>query len=177
VVRCDECGLRFTSPRPNRDTIGQFYPPGSRPPRLPDMIGGTLTLTDVLEHAHDPLGILAEARRAVPAGGRLIAVVPNLECSTFRWFGPAWAGLDLPRHLNHFTPATLRRALERAGFRVASVHQVARADWLRASAAQAVRSSRATFWQRGLVFRPLSAIVSSTLRIAGRGDQIIAEAG
>ena len=25
VVRCDECGLHFTSPRPNRATIGQFY--------------------------------------------------------------------------------------------------------------------------------------------------------
>ena len=31
VVQCQECGLCFTSPRPNVETIGQFYPPVYRP--------------------------------------------------------------------------------------------------------------------------------------------------
>src|SRR5262245_12395883 len=35
VVRCDECGLHFTCPRPDAETIGQFYPPSYHPFRRP----------------------------------------------------------------------------------------------------------------------------------------------
>ena len=35
VVRCDECGLHFTSPRPDTATIGQFYPSSYRPYHRP----------------------------------------------------------------------------------------------------------------------------------------------
>src|SRR5262249_28283612 len=33
-------------------------------------------------------------------------------------FGRAWSGLELPRHLSHFTPESLARAVARAGGRV-----------------------------------------------------------
>src|SRR5262245_47163161 len=33
VVRCDDCGLCYTCPRPDRLTIGQFYPADYRPYR------------------------------------------------------------------------------------------------------------------------------------------------
>src|SRR5947209_17404558 len=35
VVRCDECGLHFTSPPPDPATIGRFYPPSYPPHRRP----------------------------------------------------------------------------------------------------------------------------------------------
>src|SRR5688572_30531368 len=28
IVRCERCGLAFTNPRPDADSIGQFYPAG-----------------------------------------------------------------------------------------------------------------------------------------------------
>src|SRR5262245_47752 len=31
VVRCDECGLHFTCPRPDRESIDQFYPSSYQP--------------------------------------------------------------------------------------------------------------------------------------------------
>ena len=31
VVRCQQCGLCFTNPRPDSNTIGQFYPPSYGP--------------------------------------------------------------------------------------------------------------------------------------------------
>jgi 2-polyprenyl-3-methyl-5-hydroxy-6-metoxy-1,4-benzoquinol methylase len=35
VVQCQNCGLCFTNPRPNVETIGQFYPPSYRPHKSP----------------------------------------------------------------------------------------------------------------------------------------------
>jgi hypothetical protein len=47
-----------------------------------------------------------------------VVVCPLSDSLAARWFGSAWYGLDLPRHLTHFTRATLRRHLEAAGFAV-----------------------------------------------------------
>lgn len=76
-----------------------------------------VVLSQVLEHVSTPRGLLeALATRIVP-GGVLFVGVPNCE------------GIDIPKdfgafykvqpleHINAFTPKTLQRLLERAGFR------------------------------------------------------------
>jgi hypothetical protein len=50
-------------------------------------------------------------------GGLLIVEVPNADGLGASIFGRAWSGLELPRHLSQFTPATLERVLEKAGAR------------------------------------------------------------
>jgi len=47
-----------------------------------------------------------------------VVEVPNAAGLGARLFGRAWSGLELPRHLSHFTPTTLARAVELAGGRV-----------------------------------------------------------
>ena len=176
VVRCDECGLHFTSPRPDADTISQFYPPGAHHGRLPQVSAGTLTLVDVLEHAHDPLALLIAARQMLLSGGQLSVTVPNLDGNAFRWFGSAWTGLDLPRHLLHFTPATLRRVLERAGFRVIYLHQIPNANWLRSSALLVARAGRSPVMQRYLTFPTLAHLAAWGNYLAGKSECIRATA-
>ena len=51
--------------------------------------------------------VLREARDLLAPGGKLVVAVPNIDSLPFRWFGRHWFGLDLPRHLTHFTPASL----------------------------------------------------------------------
>src|SRR5258707_628154 len=75
-----------------------------------------ITMWQALEHIHEPLPLLREARNLLVPGGKLIVTVPNIDSWPFRWFGRHWFGLDLPRHLTHFTPATLPQMLQRAGF-------------------------------------------------------------
>lgn len=76
------------------------------------------TLSHVLEHVGDPLGVLHRVHGWLAPGGRVRIWLPNVESLEARAFGSLWFGLDLPRHLWHFSPATIRLALERAGFRV-----------------------------------------------------------
>lgn len=119
-----------------------------------------ITMWQSLEHVHEPLPVLRAARRLLVPGGRLLVAVPNIDSLPFRWFGASWIGLDLPRHLTHFTPWTLHAMLERAGFRVHPVRQVRHTDWLRASARLAQVAQRGPHWFRWLTKKPAAGLAT-----------------
>jgi SAM-dependent methyltransferase len=77
-----------------------------------------VTLWQVLEHVGEPRPLLRRCRELLRPGGMLVASVPNIEGWSSRLTGERWWGLDVPRHLVHYSPATLDRAVRRAGFRV-----------------------------------------------------------
>jgi SAM-dependent methyltransferase len=74
-----------------------------------------ITCLHVLEHLADPLNSLKHALRLLKTDGLLIVEVPNLDSVGFRVFKRRWQPLEIPTHLNHFTPATLKKAFESAG--------------------------------------------------------------
>jgi hypothetical protein len=74
-----------------------------------------------LEHVTDPPGALARAVEALHAGGLLVISAPNASSVQARWFGDAWFGLDLPRHLVHLTAEAVARRCEELGCRVTRV--------------------------------------------------------
>ena len=92
-----------------------------------------ISMGAVLEHVHDPHRVIAAACQALRPNGRLLVAVPNLAGWGFRFFGRDWYGLELPRHLLHFTPATLRRLVEAHGLEVRELETIVRAGWLRRS--------------------------------------------
>ncbi len=119
-----------------------------------------ITMWQSLEHVHAPLAVLREAHRLLAPDGKLVVAVPNIDSLPFRWFGQAWYGLDLPRHLTHFAPWTLRLMLHRAGFRAGKLSMVRHASWLRASARLACRHPQGTRWHRWLRSRAPSALAT-----------------
>ncbi|MGH7361217.1 MAG: class I SAM-dependent methyltransferase [Candidatus Methylomirabilales bacterium] len=83
-----------------------------------------ITAFHVIEHLPDPLGALRNLVRWLAPGGLLIVEVPNAAGWGARLFGRYWSGLDFPRHLVHFTPATMTLMVEKAGGRVlGAVHR------------------------------------------------------
>jgi hypothetical protein len=54
-------------------------------------------------------------------GGIFYALVPNVDCAEGRVFGTYWHGLELPRHLFHYSPASLKFLAESAGLRQVSL--------------------------------------------------------
>jgi len=263
VVRCGECGLCYTRPRPTREAVGRFYPEDYAPHQVrrvrkpsalgswwrratgrrdwerdgPPLRGGrrlldfgcgggaflqrmhhrgwqvlgvdasaavvgrirdelglpavagdlaspelrpesfdAVTMLQSLEHVHDPLEALRQARKLLAPGGRVYVSVPNIDGLPFRWFGPAWFGLDLPRHLVHFSPATLKRMVAAAGFRPLRLRMVRHSSWMKQSALAARRTGRNPPATRLLTCRPLCRVVTRYCTLRGRADCMALEA-
>jgi len=83
-----------------------------------------VTLWQVLEHIGEPREFLERTHALMRPGGVFVAAVPNIEGLSARLTGKRWWGLDVPRHLVHYSPRTLCRGLERAGFTVLRVNHL-----------------------------------------------------
>ena len=77
-----------------------------------------VTFWDVLEHLPNPRQALEETFRLLRPGGVVLLTLPNFSSYQARCFRQDWYALSLPHHLYHFTPQTLIRMLEGAGFRM-----------------------------------------------------------
>lgn len=72
----------------------------------------------VIEHVHDPVGLLRECGRILRSDGKLVIITPNTSSWGHVWFRNHWLALDPPRHLHLFNSISLRRAAEEAGLKV-----------------------------------------------------------
>ena len=86
---------------------------------FPDEHFDVITCFDILEHVYDPWQLLTRARAWLKPGGILYTVLPNIESWESRLLGSYWYGLELPRHLFHFSPASLRHIMTTLAFREA----------------------------------------------------------
>ncbi len=77
-----------------------------------------ITLWHVLEHVHDLQGYLAQLRQLLAPGGKLFIAVPNYTSRDASHYGEYWAAYDVPRHLYHFSPASMHKLAEKNGFKI-----------------------------------------------------------
>jgi SAM-dependent methyltransferase len=73
-----------------------------------------VTCWHVLEHIEQPMQTAEWVRTLLKPDGKFQVTVPNADCRQAKFFGRHWIHLDVPRHRQHFTPATLRSLLELA---------------------------------------------------------------
>ena len=79
-----------------------------------------ITMSQVLEHAIDPVAWLTHARRLMRPDGVMLVAVPNFG-GVYRLLGRRDPFICPPEHLNFFTVASLTRAVQASGFTVRSV--------------------------------------------------------
>lgn len=149
------------------DVIHGTLPSPHVPPGSLDVI----TLRAVLEHVHDPRQLLAAAFDALRPGGWVYISVPNLASWGFRSFGRAWFPLDPPRHLLHFTPDTLRLAVEGEGFAVESVATLGHTKWMGLSVDR-TRADGPRWWMRLLRVHPVRSLITRWTARTGQGDDL-----
>lgn len=97
---------------------------------FPENFFDVITMWHSLEHFPDPKRILLKANRLLKPGGLLLIGVPNDASMDRRLFGQHWNGAEIPLHLFHFNPISLRTALEITGFRCEKVtHTIRPSDF------------------------------------------------
>lgn len=89
---------------------------------LPDAITNrkydVVLMSHVLEHCLDIHAAVTNAQSILKEGGIYIVETPNCQSLGFRSYGGEWPMSDIPRHLNFFTPDSLKNLLKSHGFDV-----------------------------------------------------------
>jgi 2-polyprenyl-3-methyl-5-hydroxy-6-metoxy-1,4-benzoquinol methylase len=80
-----------------------------------------ITCFDVLEHVYEPRKVLEKVRQWLKPNGIFYVLVPNIEAAEARFFRSYWYALELPRHLSHFSPKSLRYLAKLSGLEEVSV--------------------------------------------------------
>jgi SAM-dependent methyltransferase len=75
-----------------------------------------ITLWHVLEHVHELNERIEQLSRILRKDGILVIAVPNHTSKDAQVYGPHWAAWDVPRHLYHFSPVTIKRLFQKHGF-------------------------------------------------------------
>ena len=77
-----------------------------------------ITMWHVLEHVHELHEYVAQIKALLKPGGRLIVAVPNFTSPDALHYQQYWAALDVPRHLYHFSPASMKALMKLHGLEV-----------------------------------------------------------
>jgi SAM-dependent methyltransferase len=77
-----------------------------------------ITLWHVLEHVHDLHDYMAMLKTLLKPGGRLFIAVPNYQSLDADIYRLTWAAYDVPRHLYHFSPASMKALMQRHGLKI-----------------------------------------------------------
>jgi SAM-dependent methyltransferase len=78
----------------------------------------TITLWHVLEHIHDLTGYIRQLKVLMKDSGRLIIAVPNYKSFDASTYKEYWAAYDVPRHLYHFSPSSMKILIEKTGMKI-----------------------------------------------------------
>lgn len=89
--------------------------------RFKNEIFDVIILDNVLEHLSDPKTSLIEISRILKNDGTLAIIIPNVNSFEAKQFRKYWTGWELPRHLYHFTPMSIRDLLAKTGFEVLKI--------------------------------------------------------
>lgn len=77
-----------------------------------------ITLWHVLEHVHDLQEYMAQLKKLLKPEGKLVIAVPNYTSADAAIYGQFWAAYDVPRHLYHFSPSSVKKLAEKHGLKI-----------------------------------------------------------
>lgn len=111
-----------------------------------------VTCFDVLEHLYEPRRVVGRIANWLKPGGVFYVLVPNIDSAEERVFGSYWHGLELPRHLFHYSPQSLTALAASVGLAL---------GWLETHRNPAVGTSLRYMWDdafRSVGLRPTPVV-------------------
>ncbi|MDP1621813.1 MAG: methyltransferase domain-containing protein [Bacteroidales bacterium] len=122
---CNSRGFDVTGVEPN-DKANQYaqevngIPVFKRLSEMPENQGcfHCITMWHVLEHVHDLNETIRLVKSRLHPDGIFIVAVPNCNSWDAKEYGKFWAAYDVPRHLYHFTAATMKKLVANHGFEI-----------------------------------------------------------
>lgn len=103
-----EAGRRLGAERVHVGTLEQAP--------FPERHFDVVSFWDVVEHLPQPIRALRRARELLKEDGLLVVETQNVESAFARLMGRRWHHFKQVEHLWHFSPATVARLLDAAGF-------------------------------------------------------------
>ncbi len=85
---------------------------------LPNNSYDAITMWHVLEHVHQLHEYVAQLKNMLTDKGKIFIAVPNYTGYDAQHYGKFWAAYDVPRHLYHFSPASMQNLVEQHGLAI-----------------------------------------------------------
>ena len=88
---------------------------------LPDNGYDAITMWHVLEHVHQLHEYIGQLKNMLTDNGKIFIAVPNYTSYDAQHYNAFWAAYDVPRHLYHFSPASMKRLVEQHGLTIKKI--------------------------------------------------------
>ena len=85
---------------------------------LPANSFNAITMWHVLEHVHQLHEYVEQLKKLLTEDGRLFIAVPNYTSYDAAYYKAHWAAYDVPRHLYHFSPQSMKSLMQQHGLQV-----------------------------------------------------------
>jgi 2-polyprenyl-3-methyl-5-hydroxy-6-metoxy-1,4-benzoquinol methylase len=88
---------------------------------LPHDTYDAITMWHVLEHVHQLQEYIAQLKNILTTNGKIFIAVPNYTSYDALHYGAYWAAYDVPRHLYHFSPKSMKTLVEKHGLKIVKI--------------------------------------------------------
>ena len=85
---------------------------------LPAGSFNAITMWHVLEHVHQLHEYVSQLRQLLSEKGKIFIAVPNYTSYDAAHYKEHWAAYDVPRHLYHFSPQSMKALMNAHGLQV-----------------------------------------------------------
>lgn len=104
-----------------RDLSGIEALPSPELFNLPQQHFDAITMWHVLEHVHQLHEYLNQIKLLLKDTGKFIVAVPNYTSYDAQHYQANWAAYDVPRHLYHFSPESIRLIVAKHGMKLTGI--------------------------------------------------------
>lgn len=95
--------------------------PASELFNLPEGTFDAISMWHVLEHVHQLHEYVAQLKKLLAPGGKIFIAVPNYTSFDAGSYRENWAAYDVPRHLYHFSPQSMKGLMKLHGLSVLNI--------------------------------------------------------